>query len=210
VRAVECPRCGKDLLPPSLLEYQYRCPVHGQVSGLRQPVPVSDTDVADLAKRSAVPIWFPRNLPEAWLLTGLRWAESPRRETVAVVLGISGKGLAQGPTDVLILAEQPGCGLGARYTGLATPDPDEECFGASPSSRVRTGHRSTGVWSLQAPTDRVAFVGEADGDWLWIIGWPDSAWSLLLDGLELVDARYDDSYKRFGVGAVNPRLKALG
>ncbi len=206
--SVVCPRCARTLLPPTLVEHDYRCPLHGRVAGLASAIRFHAAQVAGLARRSEVPIWYPAPMPDNWLFTGLRWAETPRRKAEAVVVAVSGKGLTEGPTDVVIVAEQPGCGLGATYAGIHEPDPDASCFAGPAAARVRTGHRATGLWSVDTPGDRVAFVGEADGDWLWIIGWPDSAWSLVTDDLRLADGRVDDSYSQFGVGAINPRLMA--
>ena len=42
--------------------------------------------------------------------------------------------------------------------------------------------------------------------WLWIIGWPDTAWSLVEDDLRLADARDNDAYRNLTCGAINPRL----
>jgi hypothetical protein len=205
-----CSRCGAQVLPPTLLHHEYRCPQHGEVAGLSPAIPFAPAETDRLAARSDLPIWFPRPLPVPWLVTGLRCAEDPRGRVAAVAVGFTGRGLSDGPSDVVIVAEQPGCGLGAMFAGLAEPDPGADCFAGPAASRIRTGHRSTGLWSAEAPSDRVAFVGEADGNWLWIIGWPDSAWSLVDDDLRLGDARSDVAYRQYPAGALNPRLAAPG
>jgi hypothetical protein len=201
-----CPRCASAVLPPTLLHHEFRCPQHGDVAGLGPAIPFDPGEASVLTRRSQVPIWFPQPMPAAWLLTGLRWAETPRGSAPAVAVGFSGHGLSHGPTDVVIVAEQPGCGLGAAFAGLEEPDPGPDCFAGTAAARIHTGHRSTGLWSVQAPNDRVAFVGEADGDWLWIIGWPQSAWGLVADDLRLSDGRVDGSYRNHRSGALNPRL----
>ena len=206
----ECPRCGLQVLPPTLLHHEYRCPRHGDVAGLGPVLPFVPDEAERLADRSQVPIWFPQPLPNPWLVTGLRWAEDPRGRVGAVAVGFSGRGLSDGPTDVVIVAEQPGCGLGAAFAGLTDPDPGAECFAGPAVSRIHAGQRRTGLWSAAVPPDRVAFVGEADGDWLWIIGWPASAWGLVDDDLRLGDARSDAAYRQYPAGALNPRLAAAG
>lgn len=205
-----CPRCASAVLPPTLLHHEFRCPQHGEVVGLGPAIPFDPGEAYGLAQRSRVPIWFPQPLPTSWFLTGLRSAATPRGDAHAVAVGFSGHGLSHGPTDVVIVAERPGCGLGAALAGLGEPDPGPDCFAGSAAARIRTGHRATGLWSVPAPDDRVAFVGEADGDWLWIIGWPQSAWGTVTDDLRLSDGRSDDSYRRYRTGALNPRLGEHG
>jgi hypothetical protein len=205
-----CPRCASAVLPPTLLQHEFRCPQHGDVPGLRPAVPFDPSEATLLTGRSQVPIWFPLPMPASWFVTGLRWAETPRGSVPAVAVGFSGRGLSDGPTDVIIASEQPGCGLGAGLAGLEDPDPGPECFAGPAAARIHTGHRSTGLWSVASPTDRVVFLGEADGDWLWIIGWPQSAWGIVADDLRLSDCRLDDSYRQYRAGALNPRLADRG
>jgi hypothetical protein len=167
---------------------------------------------ADLAGRSDVPLWLPAPVPVGWLLTGLRSARSPRQRACACAVGLSGHGLAAGPTDVVIVAEEPGCGLGASYAGLdqERTDPGPQVFdGASAVPlRTRTGTAAhlAALWSVPVGPDRCAFLGESGGAWLWLIGWPATAWALLEDGLRLADARADGAVREQPAGALNPRL----
>lgn len=176
------------------------------MAGLGVPVPFAPAEVSALAKRSDVPIWYPRPMPATWLLTGLRWTETPRRRTGAVAVGVSGRGLTDGPTDIVLVAEVPGTGLGASFAGMVERDPGDAFSTGTATARIHVGNRTAGLWPVQTPTDRIAFLGEADGNWLWIIGWPDSAWGLVTDDLRLADARVDDSHSRYPNGALNPRL----
>ncbi len=204
--AVECPRCAQTLAPPSVMEPDYRCRTHGVVPALVPAIGFDAADIQRLTARSEVPVWIPSPLPQGWLLTGVRWTETPRRACTGVAIGVSGHGLSVGPTDVLVVAEQPGCGLGARFAGLEQADPGMWLLGKRPVVQVRTGRTATGLWSLPTSADRVGFVGEAEGCWLWILGWPATAWGLVADELRLVDARSDTSYRELRAGAVNPRL----
>lgn len=201
-----CPRCSAPVQAPTLLQHQYRCPQHGEVAGVLPAKDFHPQHVADLARRSEVPVWYPQPMPPDWVFSGLCWAETPRRRSPAVAIAVSGKGLSDGPTDVVIVAEQPGCGLGAGYAGLPWLDPGTDAFNGPPAVRIRTGDTVTALWSLATAGDRVAFVGEAEGSWLWIVGWPSSAWGMVDDGLRLADARRDGSYSQFPSGARNPRL----
>ena len=208
--SILCPRCGSDLLPPTLTQHQYRCPTHGEVPGIFPAAAFVPAEVPALARRSEVALWYPAPMPDAWTLTGMRWAQSPRGRACAIAVAVTGRALAEGPTDVLVVAEVRGCGLGAMYAGLSEPDPGPRAFDGPAAARIHAGHRATGLWSVATPDDRVAFVGEADGAWLWIIGWPASAWSLVADDLRLADGRIDDSYRRYVAGALSPRLAVAG
>lgn len=203
---LQCPRCGNDVLPPSLSSSQFRCETHGAVPSLGPAVPAEPDVLEELVPLSDVPIWFPQPMPDRWLCSGVRAARTPKRRAVAVAMGFSGRGLAAGPTDVVVVAEEPGSGLGARYAGLTQPDPGPDLLAEPARAKIRTGHQSTGLWPVATVDDRVAFCGEADGQWLWIIGWPDTAWSLVEDDLRLADAREHPAYRNLTCGAINPRL----
>ena len=203
---LQCPRCGREVLPPSLTHNSYRCPEHGDVAALGPVTPGEPDVLGDLVERSEVPVWFPHPMPDRWLCSGVRAAHTPRRRAVAVAMGFSGRGLATGPTDVIVVAEQPGAGLGSRFAGLAQSDPGPEILDEPALAKIRTGHHSTGLWSVPTDSGRVAYCGEADGQWLWIIGWPDTAWSLVEDDLRLADARDNDAFRNLTCGAINPRL----
>ncbi len=201
-----CPHCDAEVLPPTLLHHEYRCPRHGDIAALAPAVAFDESGASMLDGRSRVPIWYPAPLPAGWMLSGLRWAQTPRRSVAAVAIGLTGRGLSDGPTDVVIIAEEPGCGLGAAYAGIDAPDPGNGTFDGPADGRIHTGHRATGLWSVPTQQDRVAFVGEADGAWLWIVGWPQTAWAIVADDLRLADGRVDDSFRHYPSGALNPRL----
>lgn len=203
---LQCPRCGREVLPPSLTRHSYRCPEHGDVPALGPATPGEPDVLADVSDRSDVPVWFPHPMPDRWLCSGVRSAHTPKRRVVAVAMGFSGRGLAAGPTDVVVVAEAPGSGLGARYAGLSQPDPGADILAAPALVKIHTGHRSTGLWPVPTDSGRVAYCGEADGQWLWIIGWPDTAWSLVEDDLRLADAREHAAFRNLTCGAINPRL----
>lgn len=205
--AVHCPRCGREVAEPTVTQNSFRCGVHGAVAALLAPVPSVPDVWTDLAAAADVPLWFPSPLPATWLATGVRSARTPKRRVVAFACGLSGQGLATGPSDVVVVAEEPGVGLGAWFAGLDLPDPGTDLLQTSPEAKIHTGHRVTALWSVPTQSDRVAFVGEADGQWLWIIGWPETAWSLVQDDLRLEDARLHDGFRGLPIGALNPRLR---
>jgi hypothetical protein len=216
MQSSRCPRCREEVAAPTVLDPTFRCTRHGAVHALGPAVPFDQASVADLAARSDVPVWLPDPLPAGWLLTGLRSAHTARRRAAAAVVGLSGHGLDAGPTDVLLVAEEPGCGLGSSYAGLdhGRPDPGPVAFEGPPAARVsvRVGatEHTAGLWSVvpgPVEPDRSVFLGEAAGAWLWVVGWPATAWALLEDGLRLADARTDRPVREQPAGALNPRLQ---
>ena len=52
-----------------------------------------------------------------------------------------------------------------------------------------------------------AYAGEALGCWVYVLLWPDSAGAMLLEGLELTDAReLGHEIELLPTGALTPRL----
>lgn len=161
---------------------------------------------------SRVPVWVPDPLPRGWLVTGQRHAGSTPGGACAVAVALSGPSPAGGPADFLIVSEEPGVGLGARYGGLPGPDPagGPDAPGCGPAvARVHAGGHPTALWSCpSAPPDRAVLVGEAKGLWLWTIAFPVSAALLVEDDLTLCDAR--EWLGEVPFGAASPRLTARG
>src|SRR6202049_3343395 len=90
--------------------------------------------------------------------------------------------------DMLLISEEPGVGLGARFAGIAGPDPGQGFATGTPHAFVRFGHHEFPLWHVAAP-DLAAFAGEVLGNWLWIVLWPDTAGVLMIEALSLRDLR---------------------
>lgn len=198
-----CPRCGEALLPPTPMHERFECTQHGPVAPMYDAVLPAPDALAQLARSSPVPFWLPWPMPATWLFTGLRLAGGGKQPVEAVVTGLTGRGLTTGPSDLLIVAEQPGTGLGATLAGTAEPDPDLTSNAAA--TTIRAGGTLTPLWLLET-TDRAAYVGEAAGQWLWLIAWPQEAWSVVDDDLQLVDVRAAPPLADLPTGALMPRL----
>jgi hypothetical protein len=153
---------------------------------------------------SGVPVWAPWPLPPGWLITGLRLVGDDRGPARASVLAASGPAPFGGAADLLLVAEEPGIGLGAWLAGVPGPDLGEELPNRPASAKVAIGGHDTAVWEVTVPSDRCAYVGEADGRWLWAVCWPQTSGLLLHDHLALVDLRAADY--DLPVGAASPRL----
>jgi hypothetical protein len=106
----------------------------------------------------------------------------------------------------VLVAEEPGVGLGARYAGLDGLDPGAVPDGRVPDAKIHAAGHPTAVWSLSAQADRAVYIGEAHGCWLWIVLWPESAGFLLIDDFVLTDLRNIGHELDIPFGALSPRL----
>jgi hypothetical protein len=163
-----------------------------------------------LAKTSRVPVWLPWPLLTGWLPTGVAHAGDERVGARATVVAVSGPAPLGGPGDMVLVAEEPGVGLGARYAGLPGPDagPDAPYLSerTAPHARVHAAGHPTALWAVDGAADRAVYVGEALGQWLWVVLWPEAAGLLVLDHVELVDLRDVGHDLDLPVGAPSPRL----
>jgi hypothetical protein len=111
----------------------------------------------------------------------------------------------------MLIAEELGVGLGARYAGIDGPDPGPNmCVNKPPHAKVLAAGRPTALWHVGgAPDDRVVFAGEARGLWLWAIVWPEETGLLMYDELVLTDLRDAGAeVDLLPCGALTPRLLA--
>jgi hypothetical protein len=110
---------------------------------------------------------------------------------------------------MVLVAEEPGVGLGARFAGLANSDPGD-LGGSTPHNKVEAAGHPAPLWTVPGVADRAAFVGEARGMWLWLVLWPTEAGVLLVGDVALADARDfgPAAYEFLGYGALSPRMTA--
>lgn len=167
----------------------------------------SDEALETVRKDSRVPFWVPWPLPAGWLVTGFGDAGDERAGTRAGVVALSGPSVIQGPADLVIVAEEPGLGLGAAFAGLDGPDPGPGFDLGPPNVKVDTLGHPTSLWWVEGLADRAVYVGEAMGNWLWIVGWPAEAGCMVeLTELCLRDLREQDQELYLPFGAFSPRL----
>ena len=201
-----CVRCRGPLQTPET-DGHWTCGAHGRVDPLHPAVPAEPYHLSDTAASSGVPVWLPWPMPPGWCLSGVRRAggTGPAR---AVAVGLAGPGVAARHVELVIVAEEPGVGLGASYAGLPTTDPGPEVASLPSDTKVAAAGHVTPLWSLPV-SDRAAYVGEADGRWLWVVAWPVSEWMVVHDDLRLVDVR-DPEHRGLlvdlHVGALSPLL----
>ncbi|WP_407566914.1 DUF6758 family protein [Polymorphospora sp. A560] len=208
--AVSCPRCGGPVRPPDLMHTDWRCDDDGAVPPLHTArhigAEILHSTVAGMADahsghgRPPSPLWCPWPLLAGWTVTGVAWAGDVHTGVRAATVACSGPDpLAGGPADLVLVAEEPGLGLGNRFAGIPGPDPGALLADAMTEvapghaengvshAKIRAGGHPTPLWSVKSPTDRSVYVGEARGMWLYAITWPASAGYVLAEDVVLQD-----------------------
>ena len=201
-----CPRCRGRLRAPGLWSSAWTCDAHGAVQPLHPAVPPSLELVNQQVKRAAVPVWLPWPLPPGWLVTGLTCAGDERAGAQATVLACSGPAPRGGLGELMLVAEEPGVGLGAHFAGLPGPDPGEDFDDLPAAAKIHAAGHPTALWALDGDGTRATYVGEALGRWLWAVVWPAAAGQVVQDDLHLVDLRDAGHELDLPFGALCPRL----
>lgn len=204
--AATCPRCQETLDAPTLMHSDWRCRTHGSVAPYQVRTPASAAMAAQIAARSRVPVWTPSPLPPGWTVTGFGHAGDDRSGHQATVVACTGPSPVGGPVDLHVIAEELGTGLGARYAGT-TDDAVGPALATASSRRLRADGHSCALWRVPTPDDRVGYVGEAAGVWLWLVLWPSDGDLVLVDGVEMADLR-QASCEHLEFGAPGPYLTA--
>ncbi|WP_117209469.1 DUF6758 family protein [Allorhizocola rhizosphaerae] len=210
--AVSCPRCGGPVRPPGLTHSQWLCDSCGPVLPLHTASRVNREVVAsavERAKRDGMPMWCPWPMPPGWMVTGLGWVADDRSRVAATAVACTGPTpLGDGPADVVLVAEEPGVGLGARMAGLpGQPDLGPDIAGAGSHAKVKAAGHPTPLWSVEVPPDRSVYAGEAKGRWIYAIAWPAHAGYFFAENPVLHDlAEWLPAELVFG--APSPRLSS--
>lgn len=175
----------------------WRCDACGPVFPLHVPPSVNLEILENVVARAAaapvpVPVWCPWPLPSGWTVTGVGWAGDERSGIRATVLACSGPApVSGGPADILLVAEEPGVGLGNRFAGLPGPDAGELLSSAMEDTGAHAKVKAAGwpvpLWSVGDVEDRSAYVGEAKGLWLYAVSWPADAGYLFAEDVILHD-----------------------
>jgi len=184
----------------------WQCKRHGSVLPLRTWTPVHPEVVAKVVGGSVVPVWSPLPLLPGWTVTGMALAGDERSGSRATALALSGPSPLGGPADMVLVAEEPGIGLGGRISGTDAIDPGVNTDGPPDAKVIASGH-PTPLWRCASADDRVAFAGEARGVWLWAVLWPPAAELVLVEHVELHDLRAQAHVDQvLPVGAPTSRL----
>ncbi len=177
-----CPRCAETV---SLTSAQgiVACPLHGTVPALwRAATPSYDGFGVHLLAAEGFPTYLPWPLGPGWRVSDFAYvAGGPLAR--ATMTCSSGSSDLDGPVDLVVVAEEPATGLGARIAGLAD-DLGHDVGRGPAAAHVQLDGHPVALWpvstsSADADFDRSVVVGEAHGRWLWLVLRPASAMLLL-------------------------------
>ncbi len=160
---------------------------------------------AELTVRAAVPVMLPWPLPDGWLVTGFAAAGDETSGFCGTVVALSGPNPVGGLAEMLLICEELGVGLGAHCAGIEGPDPGGDFLACSPHAQVEHGHHEFPLWHVDA-LGCAAFAGEVMGSWLWVLLWPDTAGTMLVEPMRLIDLRDPGQELDLPFGARSPRL----
>ncbi|WP_224769119.1 DUF6758 family protein [Nocardioides ochotonae] len=173
-----CPRCTTPVARAG--GSGWSCPEHGVVPPLwRAPEASYDAFAEHLVRSRGFPTYLPWPLSPGWAVTDMA-AAGDDGDLRATMTGCSGASDADGPVDVLVVAEETGVGLGSRVAGTRGADPGQEIGHGPAVASVRIGSQVVRLWTVSISAepgewDRSVVAGEADGRWLWIVVRPAAA-----------------------------------
>jgi hypothetical protein len=191
--AAGCVRCSAPVLESPDRPGSWSCPEHGATAPLWRPEVVSyEAFTAHLETAGAFPTYAPWPMGPGWSISDFGCVTAGRRDATATVTCTTGTTELDGPVDVLVVAEEPGAGLGARCAGTRHVDPGAEIHARPPTARVRIDSQTVTLWDVSTSAshgelDRSVVAGEARGRWLWMVLRPASALLLLRDDWILRD-----------------------
>jgi hypothetical protein len=204
MRAV-CPRCQGIAHAPTPWSSAWRCDLHGEIQPLAPAKVPTSEGLRALVRQAKIPVWLPWPLPTGWLVSGFAGAGDERTGVRAAAVALSGPNPLGGPAEMLIIAEEPGVGLGAGVAGLPGPDPGGDFASSAPHASVKVALHEAQLWLVESD-GKAAFVGEVAASWLWLLLWPDTAGTLLIEPLPLRDLRDAEQALDVPFGALSPRL----
>src|SRR5262249_22596959 len=145
MRAV-CPGCGSQAHAPTAWSSAWRCDLHGEIYPLAPAKRPTMEGLQVLVRQAKVPVWLPWPLPTGWLVSGFTGAGDERTGTRGTAVALSGPNPLGGPAEMLIIAEEPGVGLGAGLAGLPGPDPGDGFATGQPNATVQVAHHAAPLW----------------------------------------------------------------
>ena len=181
--------------------------MHGEIHPLAPARTPTTGGLRALVSQAKVPVWVPWPLPGGWLVSGFAGAGDERTGARGSALALSGPNPLGGPAEMLVVAEEPGVGLGAGLAGLPGPDPGDGFAARAPHASVTVAHHEAPLWLVESD-GKAVFAGEVAGGWVWLVLWPDTAGALLVEPLPLRDLRDPAPTIDVPLGALSPHLPA--
>ena len=192
--AAGCVWCSAPVLESADRPGSWSCPQHGATAALWRPEQATyEAFTAHLQASGSFPTYVPWPMSPGWSISDFGCVSDGRHGATATVTCATGTSELDGPVDVLVVAEEPGAGLGARCAGTRHVDPGAEIHDRAPTARVRIDSQAVNLWDVSIEAthgefDRSVVAGEARGRWLWMVLRPASALLLLRDVWILRDA----------------------
>jgi hypothetical protein len=145
-----------------------------------------------LARTSGFPTYLPWPLPPGWRIADFG-ARGTQERTHGSLVALEGLNPEDGGISMAVVAEEPGCGLGASVAGTVWTDPGADIGDRPADARVRVGASTVPLWTVSTHNastdlDRSVLAGEADGRWLWLVIRPASAALMLRSPWRFCDA----------------------
>ena len=169
--------------------------------------------IGEEINRLPVPLWTPWPVPFGWTFGGLAYCGShadqgDREDRGAATVGSwSGTDPFDDPTEVLFVCEEAGAGVGSHFAGLPMSYPGHGVGQGPPHAKFTIEGRPVPLWAVEAASDRAVYAGEAAGRWLWVIVHPVESGALVVQPMQLVDARtLGAELTVLPVGEMSPRL----
>src|SRR3954468_2838962 len=181
-----CPRCGEALVVKPGATAEGWCHLHAAVTPLHHTAVVAHDEIRAVTADARVPAWVPDPMPGGWAVTGLAWGGEPGAR--AIVVACAGPAPLGGSAELVLVAEEPGTGLGCGYAGLPGVDPGDLVNGPS-TAEVRAAGQRAPLWLVPTGDDRAVYVGEGHGVWLGLVACPAWAAGLLAEDLALLGGR---------------------
>ncbi len=160
-----------------------------------------------------IPLWTPWPVPFGWTFGGFAYGggrpgqgdrEARGAATVACWSGTDPFG---DPAELVLVCEEAGAGVGSHFAGLAMTYPSPGVGEGPPHARFEVAGRPVPLWAVDAERDRAAYAGEAAGRWLWVVVHPAESAALVVQPMQLVDARQlGAELIVLPVGELSPRL----
>lgn len=183
-----CPRCGSDLIAPSAFDSAWRCSRHGKTLPLIAYQRIDHSTIRHIREHADVPLWLPDPVPAGWSLAGLASVGDTRSRFRATVAALTGPAPLGGRGEWLLVAEEPGIGLGAGYAGWEADDADSSFARAAPAAKIMIRSHPVPLWPVAGVADnRCAYRGEADGVWFWLLAQPPDAGYVVFDDVSVSD-----------------------
>ncbi|MGI8995016.1 MAG: DUF6758 family protein [Nocardioidaceae bacterium] len=153
-----------------------------------------------------MPLWTPWPVPIGWTFTGLAHTEA-YDDGGATVSSWSGPDPFGDPAEILLVCEEAGTGVGSHFAGLSMSYPSPGVGEGPPHAKFGVEGRPVPLWAVQGSTDRAVYAGEAAGRWLWVVVHPAESSAIVVEPMQLVDARQlGAELSVLPVGELSPRL----